>query len=129
MQGLCLPAHSHPLVTMPSHIDANGETASLKKRKRGPKDEASPSLKRHRPKAKHLHQANGRQDNEEVNGVATQVGQIVPAENATGAELYKSPAEKEIARQGAAQWKLSSPMGGRMLDIDPMFSEDEKSVL
>ncbi len=30
------------------------------------------------------------------------------------------------SRNKAPVWKLSSPMGGRMLDIDPVFSHDER---
>ena len=37
--------------------------------------------------------------------------------------------ELEIVRQfddGEAGWRVSKPMGGRMLDIDPVLTEDEQ---
>ncbi|KAK1755009.1 WD40-repeat-containing domain protein [Echria macrotheca] len=117
---------------MGSHTDANGGTASLKKRKRAPKDEASPSLKRHRSKAKepvngHLETVPASE--EEIKDEVDIKAEVVPSQQNAAMELHQPMTDVEVARQAAAPWKLSSPMGGRMLDIDPMFSPDEKYLI
>jgi len=117
---------------MGSHIGANGETAALKKRKREPKDEASALLKRHRSKSKSKQPANGvPEESSKANGTPTRRSNAVVKQEDGDAELVdaSAPADTKLAvRQAQAPWKLSSPMGGRMLDIDPMFSSDERLV-
>jgi NET1-associated nuclear protein 1 (U3 small nucleolar RNA-associated protein 17) len=117
---------------MGSHIDANGETASMKKRKREPKDETSPLLKRHRSKSKSKQPTNGiPEEDSKVNGTPTRRGKEVVQHISHDVELVDSstPAGTELAvRKAQAPWKLSNPMGGRMLDIDPIFSSDERLV-
>lgn len=108
---------------MISNMDANGDTASLK-RKREPKDDSALSQKKHRrrpttsappedtPKAS---------DKEDPRTAALR-------QDASGLELIDTASglASSLARERSAPWKLSKPMGGRMLDIDPVFSPDER---
>lgn len=53
---------------------------------------------------------------------------VAKSSSATGVQDER---ETEIARHfdaGEAGWKLSKPMGGRMLDIDPILTSDEQYV-
>ncbi|KAI1774599.1 sporulation protein [Hypoxylon cercidicola] len=34
-----------------------------------------------------------------------------------------------LTKEGQPSWKVSKPMGGRMLNIDPIFTEDEKHLI
>jgi NET1-associated nuclear protein 1 (U3 small nucleolar RNA-associated protein 17) len=112
---------------MGSHAKTNGETASLKKRKREPKDEVSPLIKRHRSKTKPQQPVNG-----VPQGIETPSPHAHSAAHRTDGDLKSSnttpPANTVAIREALAAWKLSKPVGGRMLDIDPIFSHDERSV-
>ncbi|KAK5663516.1 hypothetical protein OQA88_3946 [Cercophora sp. LCS_1] len=118
---------------MGTHLDANGETASLKKqkRKREPKDEASPTTKRHRTKSQSQERLNGKTE-----GARKGNGDLTQAVNGTKQQsdvALVPPDSSDVAvptKPGAANlWKLSSPMGGRMLNIDPIFSIDERYLI
>lgn len=92
-----------------------------KKRKRE-LAEADPGSKRQRADRKQ-NKVNGRGSeagaNLESNGVK---GALAIAETTQDREL-------EIVRQfedGEAGWRVSKPMGGRMLDIDPVLTEDDQ---
>ncbi|KAK0731423.1 hypothetical protein B0H67DRAFT_597313 [Lasiosphaeris hirsuta] len=111
-------------------MDANGETASLKKRKREPKDEASP-LKRHRSKSKPKSQANG---SPETPGKETkslvQSGDSRSYPTDCDMELPGTlTTSNRLAQASSTAWKVSDPTGGRMLDIDPIFSPDEQHLI
>ncbi|KAK0631788.1 WD40-repeat-containing domain protein [Immersiella caudata] len=116
---------------MGSHIDANGDTASLKKRKRGPKDEASPLIKRHQSKSLSKHSTNGvPEEDRKANGTPTRRSKVIVLDTDGDVELADSgPVGELVVRKAHATWKLSNPMGGRMLDIDPMFSADERYLV
>lgn len=93
---------------MAPNREVNGDTASLK-RKREPKDDPTLSQKKHR-----------RRSNQQQGTVQQPDGDLeIP--DATSA--YTG-----VIQQRIAPWKLSKPMGGRMLDIDPIFSPDERLV-
>lgn len=54
------------------------------------------------------------------------------AESAAKSEPLTTFRPQEVIRQsdyGEAGWKISKPMGGRMLDIDPIFTADEKYLI
>lgn len=90
-----------------------------KKRKRdlNENDSRSKRLRAERKAAK----ANGL--NESTNGVVAEVPQISKALTETGSR------EVEVVRQFGnteAGWRVSKPMGGRMLDIDPVLTEDDQ---
>jgi NET1-associated nuclear protein 1 (U3 small nucleolar RNA-associated protein 17) len=123
-----LPALLFP--KMRSHMEDNGDTASLKKRKRAPKDEASPFIKRHRSKSIPKQAANGVPEaGSKVNGTPTRRSKAIVQHTDGDVELVDSaPAGELVVRKAQAPWKLSNPMGGRILDIDPMFSADERLV-
>ncbi|KAK3393762.1 WD40-repeat-containing domain protein [Podospora didyma] len=115
---------------MGSRMDANGDTASLKKRKREQKDDALLSLKRLRSKSKSNSQVNGTPDKKDPQPNDS------PAKDTDGdVELPDASLEAstELVRtsetERPAAWKVSKPMGGRMLDIDPIFSLDERRNL
>jgi NET1-associated nuclear protein 1 (U3 small nucleolar RNA-associated protein 17) len=104
---------------MTSKMDVNGDTASLK-RKREPKDDPKLSQKKHRRKSKLQENATGEE--------ATSDGAL---QNTNGDLELSNTTSQALAgpeRERLASWKLSKPMGGRMLDIDPVFSPDERLV-
>lgn len=85
-----------------------------KKRKRDTSDAQSKS-KRHRKDAKGA----------VVNGKGQKTQNTVETVGFTGAGAIGRtlPAEDNEADGG---WRVSKPMGGRMLDIDPILTEDEQ---
>jgi hypothetical protein len=110
------------------NMDVNGDTASLKKRKREPKDDPALSQKKHRRQSKSKLQANANADED----ASASDGQN-PSKAAlqqTGGDLELPDASSQSlavsVRERLASWKVSKPMGGRMLDIDPVFSPDER---
>ncbi|TGJ87533.1 hypothetical protein E0Z10_g1185 [Xylaria hypoxylon] len=43
---------------------------------------------------------------------------------------HRSRAQKEVAaKNGTCKWRVSKPIGGRMLNIDPILTEDEKHLI
>jgi len=112
---------SHP-PTMISAMDANGDTASLK-RKREPKDESDLSQKKHRRRSQSKRQdgvANANGVNNASDAALQQLGNDAePADTSSGLPTA-------LSLERSAAWKVSKPMGGRMLDIDPVFSSDER---
>ncbi|KAK3694886.1 WD40-repeat-containing domain protein [Podospora appendiculata] len=120
------------MVSKSPHV--NGEAAALKKRKREPKDDAPLSLKKLRSKPKPKQQrANADESPVSADNPAvdTADGVVeVPAASASASDpsssLQPSP---EAGRDAPAPWKVSNPMGGRMLDLDPIFSPDEAHLI
>ncbi|KAK0617998.1 WD40-repeat-containing domain protein [Bombardia bombarda] len=96
-------------------MDVNGETAALKKRKRGPKDDTPLSLKKQRSKS----QSNAAAPAKEIESHDVELPDANTALQPT----------TEGGRDVAGTWKVSNPMGGRMLDIDPIFSPDERHLI
>lgn len=49
---------------------------------------------------------------------------------ATEQEMAEAAGENLVAKLDSADagWRISKPMGGRMLDIDPILSQDEQYV-
>lgn len=105
---------------MTSSMDTNGDTASLK-RKRGPRDELPPAQKKHRRRSKAQLEDTGTL--EDATGDKTTMRQVNGHPGPTSAILHHPPGS---SREKLASWKVSKPMGGRMLDIDPIFSPDER---
>ena len=108
--------------SMTSDMDTNGDTASLK-RKRGPKDESALSQKKHRRRSTSTVQedaANANDDNTSKSVALRLLGGDIDLADASSA-LSAGPVGGQLA-----SWKVSKPMGGRMLDIDPVFSSDER---
>lgn len=110
--------------------DRAGDLEAAKKRKRDKADlqEERQNRKKQKSKRKSLPEQNGEKDDEapsRQNNVGLQTAdevevsnnlQIVTQNTANGqVEILKSP----------ASWIVSKPMGGRILDIDPVFSVDE----
>ncbi|KAL2023664.1 hypothetical protein VTK56DRAFT_1821 [Thermocarpiscus australiensis] len=117
---------------MISKSDTDGDTASLK-RKREPKDDTPLSQKKHRRRLKSEFHDNttskpdGKKNGEhDSNNTAVQVAD-------GDLELRDVPLQQQQpagpVRETRAAWKLSRPMGGRMLDIDPIFSPDERHLI
>ncbi|KAK4229743.1 hypothetical protein QBC38DRAFT_84706 [Podospora fimiseda] len=116
---------------MISKTDINGDTAALKKRKREPKDDTQPpqqQQKKHRRRSKN--QANGEEvdvETHETNGHTTALHRIngdVEVTDVTSQELVGA-----VSDMSTAAWKIQTPMGGRMLDVDPVFSPDERYLI
>ncbi|KAK3488863.1 uncharacterized protein B0T23DRAFT_186847 [Neurospora hispaniola] len=111
-----------------SKMDANGETASLKKRKREPKEETTASQKRQRSKPKtQPAAANGNVDDTTDSQEST-LFENKDLQTANG-DLELTDASNTLTTRNTSAWKVSNPMGGRMLDIDPIFSLDERYLL
>lgn len=92
-----------------------------KKRKRDNND-TDGKPKRHRQQSRE-NRVNGR------NAPAPRNLKPTEAESAAKSEPLTTFRPQEVIRQsddGEAGWKVSKPMGGRMLDIDPIFTADEK---
>ncbi|KAJ4297040.1 NET1-associated nuclear protein 1 [Collariella sp. IMI 366227] len=104
-------------------MDPTGDTASLK-RKREQKDEALQAQKKHRRKSK-----------PQENGVSQEpIGtprNAAPRQTDGDTELLDASSQPTtiLSRERLAAWKVSKPMGGRMLDIDPVFSMDERHLI
>ncbi|EAQ93465.1 hypothetical protein CHGG_01700 [Chaetomium globosum CBS 148.51] len=101
-------------------MDVNGDTASLK-RKREPKDDPKLSQKKHRRKSKLQENATGEGTTD--NAALQNTNGDLELLDTTSRALTRPEKEK------LASWKLSKPMGGRMLDIDPVFSPDERHLI
>ncbi|KAL2140737.1 hypothetical protein VTI28DRAFT_3290 [Corynascus sepedonium] len=102
-------------------MDVNGDTASLK-RKREPKDDPALSQKKHRRKSKN--QENNATGGEIENGAA-----LRRMDGDTELQDASSQALAEPVHGKPPSWRLSKPMGGRILDIDPIFSPDERHLI
>ncbi|KAK4154751.1 WD40-repeat-containing domain protein [Chaetomidium leptoderma] len=98
-------------------MDVHGDTASLK-RKREPKDDPTLAQKKHRRRTKQQEDTNAN-DDQNSSSAALQH---------TDGDLDLSEASLQL-RQTLGSWKVSKPMGGRMLDIDPIFSPDERHLI
>lgn len=110
---------------MAPNMDANGDTAALKKRKREPKDDPALSQKKHRRQSRSKLQANA--DADEDASASDGQNPSKAALQQTDADLELPDASTQLSvRAKSASWKVSKPMGGRMLDIDPVFSPDER---
>ncbi|KAM0564618.1 hypothetical protein ACHAPJ_000833 [Fusarium lateritium] len=100
---------------MAGHKSPRTKNDPTKKRKRDVNENDS-RTKRHRAERK----AN------KANGVVSEVNEL------SGALTQAGSREIEIVRQfddTEAGWRVSKPMGGRMLDIDPILTEDEQYLI
>jgi NET1-associated nuclear protein 1 (U3 small nucleolar RNA-associated protein 17) len=123
-------------------MDANSDTDGLKKRKRAKSDvhEERPSRKKRSSRSKRHSESHKRQNaNQKDTQKDTQ-------NNAPNSDRPKKPGDQDL--NAAAEdmqlvreqstgnelelanlpvsWHLSKPIGGRILDIDPIFSVDEE---
>ncbi|KAK4170285.1 NET1-associated nuclear protein 1 [Cladorrhinum sp. PSN259] len=116
---------------MISKTDTNGDAAALKKRKREQKDDSQllqQQQKKHRRRSKT--KVNGEDvevENHETNGDTTALHQVNGDMELT--DTRSQELEGPLPGVPAAAWKVQSPMGGRMLDIDPIFSLDERHLI
>ncbi|KAG5949948.1 hypothetical protein E4U53_005617 [Claviceps sorghi] len=95
-----------------------------KKRKRDTND-SDGKPKRHRQQQDARKNVNG------SDGLASQELQHAEAE-AADAQPLKTFRPQQVIRSsddGDAGWRVSKPMGGRMLDIDPILTADEKHLI
>ncbi|ROT42281.1 sporulation protein [Sodiomyces alkalinus F11] len=119
---------------MAGKTDAKSRDGASKKRKRDLNDkERAADVKRHHKDEKLAKQKASKRDAEEaeLKGNALKVladikadgGSERVANDAPGGHDNKAPAAQAVG------WKLSSPLGGRIADIDPVFSEDESHLI
>lgn len=102
---------------------SNVEDDKTKKRKRD--SETASRSKRHRSERKER----GDKKHDRSAARDSRNGQILDISKPTQALTAQGERELEISRQfdtGEAGWKVSKPMGGRMLDIDPILTDDEQ---
>lgn len=107
---------------------------SAKKRKRDKSEDLASRKRRPEPEeptANGVHSgANGIGDDEPTEAVAADSmdmdsSAVVPAKSKSG---RKFKTERPSSSSLPATWKILPPMGGRMSDIDPIFSQDESYV-
>ncbi|KAF5629216.1 small nucleolar ribonucleoprotein [Fusarium sp. NRRL 52700] len=110
---------------MAGHKSPRTKIDPTKKRKRDVTENDS-RTKRLRAERK-ANKINGiKLENENGNGVVAEVNDI------SGALAEAGTREIEIVRQfndTEAGWRVSKPMGGRMLDIDPVLTENEQFLI
>ncbi|KAL2260153.1 hypothetical protein VTK26DRAFT_5940 [Humicola hyalothermophila] len=106
-------------------MDTAGDTASLK-RKREPKDDSPLTQKKHRRKSKSRLQDDALPEGTANGDVEDHPGNSALQRSNGDVELVDAPLQQPVK---TALWKLSKPMGGRMLDIDPVFSSDERHLI
>lgn len=87
----------------------------VEKRKRDKVEQEDSAQKKKRRQGKVAADQNEPASTPSRNGDAT--GSLVSGTSVNGS-FYETKALQ--------QWKISEPMGGRMSDVDPLFSEDEK---
>ena len=103
---------------MVSTMELNGDTASLE-RKRESKDDPHSLQKKHRCRSR-----SKPQDAATADDVTN-----LNSDSLTVQLIGGNSGKLQLAtRDRLASWKVSKPMGGRMSDIDPIFSQDERSV-
>lgn len=99
-------------------------TKGVEKRKRDRIDQEDPAQKKKRRPGKTAADKNERASTPSRNGDATESleGGADTHHETLGASV------NGIARETKSlqQWRISEPMGGRMSDVDPIFSDDEK---
>ncbi|KAF5017114.1 hypothetical protein F66182_11003 [Fusarium sp. NRRL 66182] len=113
---------------MAGHKSPRTKKDPTKKRKRDVNENDS-RTKRHRAERK-ANKVNGRSQDAEESSSAN--GVIVEANGISGALAEAGSREIEIVRQfddTETGWRVSRPMGGRMLDIDPVLTEDEQYLI
>ena len=110
--------------------DRNGESERAAKRKRdkAETEEERRNRRKQKSKRKSLPEQSGQDDGLEVPAGEYQEKQPNGKPWSTG-ELRivrKEESNGQLERvRSAAAWNVSKPIGGRMLDIDPVFSVDE----
>jgi NET1-associated nuclear protein 1 (U3 small nucleolar RNA-associated protein 17) len=101
-----------------------GKDAKARKRKLEATPDAAKS-KRHRSERKEA-RVNGH-DTDQPSTALTKQGDSQDMSNG----LQDGPRELEVFREfkhAEAGWRVSKPMGGRMLDIDPILTDDDRYV-
>jgi len=118
----------HSRLKMISKTDTNGDTAALKKRKREPKEDSvlpQQQQKKHRRKSKS--KLNGEEEADiEDQGANGDTAALQQVDGDVALPDAASQALDGPGEDAPAAWKVQNPMGGRMLDIDPIFSVDER---
>lgn len=99
-------------------------TKGVEKRKRDKVDQEDAAQKKKRRQGKVAADPNDTASTPSRNGDATDFveGKADIHQEALGASVNGSAYETKVLQQ----WRISEPMGGRMSDVDPIFSDDEK---
>jgi NET1-associated nuclear protein 1 (U3 small nucleolar RNA-associated protein 17) len=106
----------------------DSEAVKKRKRDRAETEEERRNRKKQKSKRKSLPQQNGQQDGDDL--------QTHPGAQSEQTNGLSDAKDLQLVRQDhtnrqvesvspATPWKVSKPIGGRMLDIDPVFSVDE----
>jgi NET1-associated nuclear protein 1 (U3 small nucleolar RNA-associated protein 17) len=105
--------------------NAEADRATKRKRDKAEAEEERRNRKKQKSKPKSLPDQNGQQDNEA--GSTTQQSRSQPTDELSNLQLVRQgDSNGQVqATRSAAPWHVSKPIGGRMLDIDPVFSLDE----
>ncbi|KAI1364384.1 hypothetical protein F5Y08DRAFT_214799 [Xylaria arbuscula] len=117
--------------------------AVASKRKRDLDDQSKRKRRRHIRNGTQPETASGQLSNSEIatlvngaeddSGYAAKVLDVVKTETQVEKKdkhKNKSKSGKEVALQGSScKWRVSEPIGGRMLNIDPILTEDDKYLI
>lgn len=119
---------------MAGKTDQRSRDLSSKKRKRDPSDkEKRPGVKRHHKDEKHADKKNSKRngDENELKDKALQVLSDLQTngDSKSAASTTLQDRDGNVIAAETTGWKLSSPLGGRIADIDPVFSEDETHLI
>lgn len=93
-------------------------TKGVEKRKRDKVEQEDAAQKKKR------RQGNTAADKTETASTSSRNGDAI--ESLDGGAIGTSVNGSTYDTKALQQWRISEPMGGRMSDVDPIFSEDEK---
>ena len=115
---------------MTSILGAASDPGSPHKRKR-PEDHNGnkrSKKRRHRPKETEKPNINGDDFTEEPEkqDYETELPVLTNGHAESSLQLVEAVPQNGVQRMSTAPWVVSAPMGGRMVDVDPIFSLDEK---
>ncbi|POR32737.1 U3 small nucleolar RNA-associated protein 17 [Tolypocladium paradoxum] len=107
---------------MAGHKSPRAKDDKTKKRKRDTNEsETKSKTKKHRQQ--------GQQDNVNGHNKALESGKLIEADSLRAATSYRPQEVICQSDDGEAGWRVSKPMGGRMLDIDPILTADEQHLI
>ncbi|KAI3340683.1 WD40-repeat-containing domain protein [Ustulina deusta] len=106
------------------------EHSKRKRRKQG-RTSTQPDVANGQPlKSELAIPANGAEDGPGHEGMMLHVVKSETQAEKKDTRQHRSKSPKEVAAKGdACQWMVSEPLGGRMLNIDPILTDDEKYLI
>ena len=109
----------------PTNTNANpNETSKLKQKRKKikPGDKTTPDTQNGPTKQNHKKQGKRREVADKTTLTAQLASKLPESDGAVAVQ------SKEMSRRKGSVWDVSSPSGGRFLDIDPLITKDEKYI-